>query len=130
MPVLQTNVDCTGQEAQVIWQISNRASASEAWHTRMLELLHEIQRDDNPTPRQAITKYTKSLSREERIKDRYPRGGIDDTRINKSLLNWLAISRLPDNLIASGALIDFVFEFQLYPRFKVPSRPYCLQIFQ
>ena len=63
-------------------------------------MLHEIQQDDNPTPRQAITKYTNSLTHKERIKDRYPRGGIDDIRKSKSLLNWLAISRLPDNLLA------------------------------
>ena len=73
-------------------------------------MLHEIQQDDNPTLRQAITKYTKSLSREERIKDRYPRGGIADIRINKYLSNWLAISRLVDNLLDSGAFIDFVFQ--------------------
>ena len=94
MPVLQTNVDCTGQEAQVIWKISNehlRQKHGTHKDVGAAFMLHEIQQDDNPPPRQAITKYTKSLSREERIKNSYPRGGIDDIRINKSLSNWLAI---------------------------------------
>ena len=44
-------------------------------------MLDEIRKDDNPTPRQTITKYTKSLSREERGIDRYPRVGTEDIRI-------------------------------------------------
>ena len=43
-------------------------------------MLNEIQKDANPTPRQTITNYAKSLSREERVIDRYPRGGTEDFR--------------------------------------------------
>ena len=40
-------------------------------------MLNEIKRDNNPTACQQITKYTKCLSREERVIDRYPRGATD-----------------------------------------------------
>ena len=43
-------------------------------------MLNEIQKDVNHTPRQRITNYAKSLSREERVIDRYPRGGTEDFR--------------------------------------------------
>ena len=58
-------------------------------------MLDEIRKDDNLTPRQTITKYTKSLSCEERVTNRYPRGGTENVGITKSLSNWLSISRLP-----------------------------------
>ena len=40
-------------------------------------MLNEIQRDDNPTASQRITKYTKCLSHEDRVNDRYPSGGTN-----------------------------------------------------
>ena len=43
-------------------------------------MLNEIQKDVNPTPHQTITNYAKSLSCEERVIDRYPRGGTEDFR--------------------------------------------------
>ena len=43
-------------------------------------MLNEIQKDVNHTPRQRITNYAKSLSREERVIDRYPRGETEDFR--------------------------------------------------
>ena len=48
-------------------------------------MLDKIRKDDNPTPRQTTTKYTKSLSRKERVIDQYPRGGTEDIRISLNL---------------------------------------------
>jgi hypothetical protein len=85
-------------------------------------LLDEIDKELNPTPRQTIMRFAKSMSKQEAQLDVYPRGSYQDVDKNRALTHWLSVSNLPYNLLDAGGFMNFC--FKMNPRFKVPSRPY------
>ena len=57
---------------------------------RAAYLLDEVEKELNPTPRQTIMRFAKSMSKQEAQLDVYPRGSYQDVDINRALTHWLS----------------------------------------